>query len=144
MVPQLRQSGPGLIRRSSCFLCLGRHELSSCLRSRADYQRLFACSVPMYVYPTTYSFDHNLVNHEPFVHLQEETHIIVVKQVERLNKKEDLARVKGGLLQWVYRPFVIPVNPVFDFLQYPPLFSLACVTLKHLLKPNFVPIPKIL
>ena len=80
----------------ACYL----RRLSPCLDSRADSQGHFACPVPPFLNPVTYTFDYSQGDHEPFVHLQEETHIIVVKQVEQLNKQQDLARVKGRPLYW--------------------------------------------
>ena len=53
----------------------------------------------MFVDPATYSFDHNLVDREPFIRLQEDAHIIAIEQVKRLNKQQNLARVKHGPVQ---------------------------------------------
>ena len=77
-----------------------------------------------------YSFYHSPVHDEAFVRLQDETHIIAVKQVERLNKQHDLSRFNGGMLLWAYQPFVIPIHPILGFLPISPYILLSLCDIK--------------
>ena len=66
----------------------------------ADSRGPIAYPVLLCVDPTASLFDHNLVDRDPFVTLEEDTHIIAFKQVQRLNKQQDIVGVKGGPIHW--------------------------------------------